>query len=137
MDGFISVVLIDTLLLILLLKPLKAMLYRFIKRISRIIYKKHMNFSRPSTAGDEKGHVMNPLSENEYSADKSSLSQFVASVKRCVGSNDVGMSVGFKDVSYTLKSGKTIVAPQSGHIEKGTMWAVMGASGAGKSELLF
>ncbi|KAI0993528.1 hypothetical protein K3495_g14656, partial [Podosphaera aphanis] len=78
------------------------------------------------------GSKSSSMDEEEFTTEKNSLSQYLASVKRCVESNEVGMSFGFKDISRVLDNGMEIIAPQSGFIEKGTLWGVMGGSGAGK-----
>ncbi|KAH8195391.1 hypothetical protein TruAng_010448 [Truncatella angustata] len=60
------------------------------------------------------------------------MPKFVVLVKSCVGSSEIGFSFGFEQLSLTLANGKRLIAPQSGSISQGSVWCVMGPSGAGK-----
>lgn len=64
------------------------------------------------------------------------LQAFVLSAKKALGSQEIGASYSFRDISLTLKNGKPIPHPQSGQIGKASLWGVMCASGAGKTEFL-
>lgn len=64
----------------------------------------------------------------------SELAEFVESVRRYVGVNELGLSFEFRDVSLRLpKTGKPLLMDINCSIEAGQLWGVMGASGAGKS----
>ncbi|CAD6506021.1 BgTH12-06953 [Blumeria graminis f. sp. triticale] len=137
MDGFIAVIVIDFVLLVLMIKPVMA--------LAATLFRVLMGGSPASRASstltvsdieEDAGRPASTINDDEYISEKDRFSRFAASVKRCVGSADVGMSFSFKNVSRTLESGKEIVAPQTGHIEKGTLWGVMGASGAGKTSFV-
>lgn len=138
MDGLIVSLAIDMLILILLMKSLQGFLQKFWNYIREGIRSFMMNLKMISekSRSDTEEVYESQMSfvDDEYKNSKDNLSLFVASIQKFVGMNDVGISIGFKDISFTLGNGKTIVAPQTGHIEKGSVWAVMGASGAGKSE---
>lgn len=146
MDGFIGILIIDTILLSLLLHPVRDFLVSKLRRFLRPREAKTFEPSIELERAEERAEYGNKLpsfgqpAESNPSKDtdgptSETLRQFVASVSRCVGSRDVGLSFRFEDLSFTLDHGTTIVSPQSGHIKKGTFWGVMGASGAGKSEL--
>jgi hypothetical protein len=132
MDGFITIIIIDVVLLALAFnaarKPLQ-LLRRFLT-----------SDSLGPTDGLDTEDGLSPIKESEmkhqeYGWSKDfALQDFASSVQRCVGTHEVGISYKFNDISLTLKGGKSILAPQSGYIEKGSLWGVMGESGAGKSE---
>lgn len=62
------------------------------------------------------------------------LSAFVQSVKRCVGTSELGLSFKFQDVSLVLPdSRKVLLNDINCTIGAGQLWGIMGASGAGKS----
>ncbi|RKF75727.1 ATP-binding cassette sub-family G member 2 [Golovinomyces cichoracearum] len=138
MDGFIAVIIIDLMLLVLMIRPTKSWLYHLRDNIRSALPNSLLVPRKLKSSPEEICESQLGFAEEEYTSDKdnNSLTQFVASVKRCIGSNEVGMSVGFKDLSYHLNTGKVIVAPQTGHIEKGSLWAVMGSSGAGKTSFV-
>ncbi|KAI6245928.1 Broad substrate specificity ATP-binding cassette transporter ABCG2 [Erysiphe necator] len=137
MDGFIVAITIDLFIIVLLCKPLLASIQKswgFISQVVRSLMMRLEVISEKSRFDTEEAREPQlSFTADEYTNNKDSVSLFVASIKNFVGMNDVGISIGFRDISYTLESGKTIVAPQTGHIEKGSIWAVMGASGAGKT----
>ncbi|RKF62897.1 ABC transporter G family member 24 [Erysiphe neolycopersici] len=137
MDGLIVSLAIDILILILLNKPLQIWLQKFWNYIREGIrsFMTSLKMMSEKYKSDEEKAYESQMSfvDDEYKSNEDNLSQFMASIKKIVGMNDVGISIGFRDISYTIGNGKTIVAPQTGHIEKGSVWAVMGASGAGKT----
>ncbi|POS87517.1 hypothetical protein EPUL_001409 [Erysiphe pulchra] len=137
MDGLIVSLTIDIIILILLSKPLQIWLQKFWSYIREVIRSSMMNLNmiseKSSSDVEEVCESQKSFVDDDYKSNKDDLLLFVDSIKKFMGMNEVGISIGFKDISYTLKDGKTIVAPQTGHIEKGSVWAVMGASGAGKT----
>lgn len=63
------------------------------------------------------------------------LQQFVQSMSRCLGATKFGLSFEFENLSFQPKgSPKMILDQVSGCINSGSLWGVMGASGAGKCE---
>ncbi|KAK7752341.1 hypothetical protein SLS62_005677 [Diatrype stigma] len=73
------------------------------------------------------------LARDDSEIEPDMMPKFVSLVKTCVGSSDIGFSFGFEKLSLVLANGKTLVAPQSGSIRQGSVWSVMGPSGAGKT----
>jgi ABC-type uncharacterized transport system fused permease/ATPase subunit len=138
MDGFIVALVIDLILLVFFLNPAKTMrrLTRLplLRNVSKRIASKQIDDEMGSTPPlATETQVQEEAGNESQFTDNVSLQKFIASVKRAVGSDDVGMSVGFNGMSLTLKSGKQILAPQYGEFKKGSLWGVMGPSGAGKS----
>lgn len=65
------------------------------------------------------------------------LQRFVRSLAKCIGEDDVGLQISFDQLSFQLKkSEKVILNGVSGMVERGSLLAVMGASGAGKCKYL-
>ncbi|KAE9378553.1 ABC transporter-like protein [Stipitochalara longipes BDJ] len=62
--------------------------------------------------------------------------RFIASVQKCLGPRNIGLSYSFENLHFTLQNGKKILSPQTGSISAGTLWGVLGASGSGKSTLI-
>lgn len=124
MDGFIFILVVDALLLAFSLKVVTRNAARGWRRLLRTI--------NASSAGldvelEADGGVRGPPDSER------SLRRFVASVARCVGLGEAGLAFGWDGLSLVLPTGKTILAAQSGSVAKGSLWAIMGASGAGKS----
>lgn len=75
--------------------------------------------------------------EDQFSKDEKSdpdIQQFVKSLSRCTLASHFGLSFEFGNLSFQpRKSSKPVLSEVSGHIRSGTLWGVMGASGAGKS----
>ncbi|KAF1996579.1 hypothetical protein P154DRAFT_579828 [Amniculicola lignicola CBS 123094] len=74
--------------------------------------------------------------ENEVDEDLSSNPHFeiyMRFIGRLIKSKEVGLSFEFEDLQFEPKPGKKILRNVSGSIDSGSMWAVMGGSGAGKS----
>lgn len=67
----------------------------------------------------------------------SNLQLFIRSMSRCIGGTNLGLSFEFSDLAFLPKKAtKPILSEVTGQICRGSISAVMGASGAGKSELL-
>ncbi len=67
---------------------------------------------------------------------KTDLHLFVHSLSKCLGATKFGLSFEFQDLGFKPpKSTKPILSNVSGTINAGSLWGVMGASGAGKCKL--
>lgn len=62
------------------------------------------------------------------------LNQFVKSLQRCIQQRDIGLEIEFDKLGFQINGdGKRILHEVSGIVKPGSLLAVMGASGAGKS----
>lgn len=62
------------------------------------------------------------------------IQQFVQSLSKCTVAASFGLSFEFENLIFKPKgSTKPILSDVSGEIRSGTLWGIMGASGAGKS----
>ncbi|KAL8668284.1 MAG: hypothetical protein Q9168_007087 [Polycauliona sp. 1 TL-2023] len=69
--------------------------------------------------------------DNELISD---LDMFIQSMSKCIGTEKFGLSFEFNDLSFQPKKAKKpILSEVTGKIDRGSLWGVMGASGAGKS----
>jgi ABC-type glutathione transport system ATPase component len=67
---------------------------------------------------------------------KTDLQQFVQSLSKCLGATKFGLSFEFENLGFKPpKSNKKILDQVSGTIHAGSLWGVMGASGAGKCRI--
>jgi ABC-type multidrug transport system fused ATPase/permease subunit len=65
---------------------------------------------------------------------ESDMAHFVESISKCMSGTRFGLSFEFEDLKYqTRREGKVILSGITGRMDSGTLWGVMGASGAGKS----
>ncbi|ORX93551.1 hypothetical protein BCR34DRAFT_629343 [Clohesyomyces aquaticus] len=74
--------------------------------------------------------------ENEVDEDLSSnpdFKIFMRFIGKLIKTKEVGLSFEFDDLQFEPKPGKKILRNVSGAIDSGSMWAIMGGSGAGKS----
>jgi hypothetical protein len=75
--------------------------------------------------------------EDQFSRDENpdpDIQQFVKSLSRCTLASNFGLSFEFDNLSFQpRKSSKPVLSEVSGQISSGTLWGIMGASGAGKS----
>ena len=62
--------------------------------------------------------------------------RFIRSVSRSVTTQSIGLSFDFENLAYETRSGKKILQEVTGTMARGSMWGVMGGSGAGKSTFL-
>jgi ABC-type multidrug transport system ATPase subunit len=62
--------------------------------------------------------------------------RFIRSVSRSVTTQSIGLSFDFENLAYETKRGKKILQEVTGTMPRGSMWGVMGGSGAGKSTFL-
>ncbi|KAL8679469.1 MAG: hypothetical protein Q9186_004245 [Xanthomendoza sp. 1 TL-2023] len=64
----------------------------------------------------------------------SDLDMFIQSMSKCIGTERFGLSFEFTDLKFQPKKAKKpILSEVTGRIDRGSLWGVMGASGAGKS----
>ncbi|KAL8716239.1 MAG: hypothetical protein Q9220_000144 [cf. Caloplaca sp. 1 TL-2023] len=64
----------------------------------------------------------------------SDLDLFIQSMSKCIGMDKFGLSFEFSDLRFQPKKAKKpILSEVTGRIDRGSLWGVMGASGAGKS----
>ena len=65
------------------------------------------------------------------------IQQFVQSLSRCTIATNYGLSFGFENLMFRPKEcSKPVLSGVKGEIRSGTLWGVMGASGAGKSTFM-
>lgn len=76
-------------------------------------------------------HDHNEHEEDFYS--NPTFQAFINSMSRCVKTKNFGLSFEFDELQFEPKAGKKILQGVSGTIMSGSMWAIMGGSGAGKS----
>lgn len=62
--------------------------------------------------------------------------RFIRSVSRSITTQSIGLSFDFENLAYETKRGKKILQEVTGTMPRGSMWGVMGGSGAGKSTFL-
>ncbi|KAI4150800.1 MAG: hypothetical protein L6R39_002169 [Caloplaca ligustica] len=69
--------------------------------------------------------------DNELITD---LDLFIQSMAKCIGTEKFGLSFEFSDLKFQpRKAPRPILSQVTGKIDRGSLWGVMGASGAGKS----
>jgi ABC-type multidrug transport system ATPase subunit len=77
--------------------------------------------------------------DDEIEADfqnNTDFQRFIRSVSRSVTTQSIGLSFDFENLAYETKRGKKILQDVTGTMPRGSMWGVMGGSGAGKSTFL-
>jgi ABC-type multidrug transport system ATPase subunit len=77
--------------------------------------------------------------DDEIEADfqnNTDFQRFIRSVSRSVTTQSIGLSFDFENLAYETKRGKKILQEVTGTMPRGSMWGVMGGSGAGKSTFL-
>ena len=61
------------------------------------------------------------------------LKRFIASMSKCTQARELGLSFAFLDLSLKVGGNqKQLLRDVTGRIDSGSMWGIMGASGAGK-----
>lgn len=76
---------------------------------------------------------------NEIEADPQDhpeFQRFIRSVSRSVTTQSIGLSFDFENLAFETSKGKKILQEVTGTMPRGSMWGVMGGSGAGKSTFL-
>lgn len=77
--------------------------------------------------------------EDEIDADFQSnpdFQRFIRSVSKSITTQSIGLSFDFENLAFETKRGKKILQEVTGTMPRGSMWGVMGGSGAGKSTFL-
>ncbi|KAH8679570.1 ABC transporter-like protein [Tricladium varicosporioides] len=99
-----------------------------------------IDFRRRATGFDELNFleadfsVHDHLNNDNNSAASTDLQKFVRSLTKCLGATKFGLSFEFQNLQFhPKKSPKPILSEVTGYINAGSLWGVMGASGAGKS----
>ncbi|KAK3208669.1 hypothetical protein GRF29_77g1505289 [Pseudopithomyces chartarum] len=96
----------------------------------------------PNTGKDMDGDDIELLTKgasNQQPEDHDDLSAnpdfqvFIRYISRLIKTKDIGLSFDFEGLEFEPTPGKKILKGVSGSIQSGSMWAVMGGSGAGKS----
>ena len=96
----------------------------------------------PNTGKDMDGDDIELLTKgasNQQPEDHDDLSAnpdfqvFIRYISRLIKTKEIGLSVDFECLEFEPTHGKKILKGVSGSIQSGSMWAVMGGSGAGKS----
>jgi hypothetical protein len=95
-------------------------------------------FHRRPTGFEQYGQVENSFSvadqfnDNDM-ADSTDLQRFVRSLSKILGANKFGLTFEFQNLRFhPAKAPRAILQDVSGCINAGSLWGVMGASGAGK-----
>ncbi|PQE26905.1 ATP-binding cassette sub-family G member 2 protein [Rutstroemia sp. NJR-2017a BVV2] len=100
-----------------------------------------MNLRRKPTGFEEFAELEGGIGEgNTYNGEgedeamSTDLQLFVQSLSKCLGASKFGLTFEFEDLKFhPPKAKKPILSNVSGLIDAGSLWGVMGASGAGKS----
>ncbi|KAF3026722.1 hypothetical protein E8E14_014758 [Neopestalotiopsis sp. 37M] len=143
LDGFVVIVIVDLLFLAIVVRAFCKTPFRrwMAKSRAREIRKGSDGNVDLESSGLDKGAVrhraqhITPAKE-DFDIAPDMMPKFVSLVRACVGSSELGLSFGFEQLSLVLANGKRLVAPQSGSIPQGSVWCVMGPSGAGKTSFV-
>lgn len=135
LDGFVCLMVVDFILVVYcLVTAFPAIWWRCETLLSK--FTRSANARRELDAQDLED--LNAVKIKDTSVDLSdeshAIRNFVESVKTSVGPDNVGLAIRFENVSLSIRGGKSILGPQSGLLEKGSLWGFMGPSGAGKSQ---
>ncbi|KAL9602335.1 MAG: hypothetical protein Q9219_001901 [cf. Caloplaca sp. 3 TL-2023] len=80
------------------------------------------------------GGNMTPIDANADDELISDIDLFIQSISKCIGTEKFGLSFEYTDLKFQpKKASKPILSEVTGKIDRGSLWGVMGASGAGKS----
>lgn len=110
----------------------------FVRRLWRQSKKALPSFtlSLPDADSEKAGTTVVVEDKGSYvteSATAVDLQRFVKSLTRCIGLNEIGLEIGFERLGFQLKKGQQLLKGVSGTVKRGSLLAVMGSSGAGKS----
>ncbi|KAF1952088.1 hypothetical protein CC80DRAFT_423394 [Byssothecium circinans] len=82
----------------------------------------------------KRGGAMTPMLEDHDDLDSNpDFKVFMHYIGRLIKTKEVGLSFEFTGLEFEPQRGKKILQGVNGSIKSGSMWAVMGGSGAGKS----
>lgn len=85
---------------------------------------------------DRASMVFEEVNKPDDGGQNSDLNLFVQSLSKCLGATKFGLSFEFQNLGFKApKSNKKILDQVSGNIHAGSLWGVMGASGAGKCKI--
>ena len=62
--------------------------------------------------------------------------RFIRSMSKTIETQSIGLSFDFENLTFETARGKRILQEVTGTMPRGSMWGVMGGSGAGKSTFL-
>jgi ABC-type glutathione transport system ATPase component len=99
-----------------------------------------LDFRRRPTGFEQMGameadFVLGDELHDANGANKTDLQEFVQSLSRILGATKFGLSFEFQNLHFQPpKNPKPILSDVTGLIDAGSLWGVMGASGAGKCE---
>ena len=142
--GFTAIIVLDILLLLIINWPSLRGFYRKfqITRLSLDIPPRRTETESnsrlsvlPVTNIDLDGIVTRDRRATTLQTEKvedDELELFIKSLARCVDARNLGLAFTFANLGLKLKNDREILAGVTGYIESGSMWGVMGASGAGK-----
>lgn len=136
LNGLVALVIIDLVLLIIIGWPFLLSNWQSCRSS-----KPHPPLEDPESNSEKRlqNHGLNdkdPLTSTDTNA--LNLQRFVKSLSKCIGVEDIGLEIGFDRLTLQLKKDKKMILNEvSGTIEKGSLLAVMGASGAGKCKYIF
>ncbi|KAI9745242.1 MAG: hypothetical protein M1818_001520 [Claussenomyces sp. TS43310] len=92
------------------------------------------NLNGFDVAMDESWKYSNMFGKAAVAKDQRDLRAFVQSLSKCLGATRFGLSFEFQDLKFRPpKSIEPVLSEVTGNIDSGSLWGVMGASGAGKS----
>lgn len=100
-----------------------------------------MSLQRRPTGFEELGNmddefVSDGQKEGEEQVMNTDLQLFVQSLSKCFGGTKFGLTFEFEDLKFhPPKAKKPVLSQVSGLIDAGSLWGVMGASGAGKCNI--
>jgi len=108
----------------------------------------NLEFQRPDLRRKPTGFEQLGLQGAEYAlhddlqddngASRTDLQQFVQSLSRILGASKFGLNFEFQNLHFQPKKNpKPILSEVTGMIDAGSLWGVMGASGAGKCKFSY
>ncbi|MCJ1307995.1 hypothetical protein MMC25_001645 [Agyrium rufum] len=128
--GVVIAVVVDISLALFILRSLVTRLFRQWRHSKRREY----GFRSAHLLRSDEFHIPPPTGQPMSENNDPSLSQlclFVQSIRKCIGSHDIGLRLDFDNLGYSV-DGKSILQNISGTVKPGSLLAVMGPSGAGK-----
>ncbi|KAF4622800.1 hypothetical protein G7Y89_g14224 [Cudoniella acicularis] len=111
----------------------------FTADVESIAMNSRVDFRRRPTGFEALGEqeadfVVGDHMKQDDGADKTDLQKFVQSLSKCLGATKFGLTFEYQNLQFhPKKSPRPILSEVTGLINAGSLWGVMGASGAGKS----